>query len=551
MRGALSLLVVLLSTALGQGATIAIPESALSPLDKGAAANTKTIQNAIDGAGDSDVVLIPAGTFPVETITVRKKTQFSLRGAAVKKTVLRRLPMRWDNNTQGRCPGIGILFVEEMAGFELTDITFDGNAPYMQIQGPGRFHPDDTIRDGTPQFPDCEPRGTGASAVVIERSTDVNVHDAEFRDGFRWCVLIGQVKGLKFVGNQITTGRLYGNWKGHRDTLGGLLHCHQSQDGLHLVNVVDATIQWNTIRSEDSGIAIEANPAWDWYTFPGESAPNVGTCDVRILNNDISTNSKAQQKELIKGPGLANEWVGQGCVDIFYNERWDLEGKVLRAGPSALIRDVAVSGNRLTQARHGVRAGIFRNANEHDAASPAHRVQGLIIEGNIPSALAGHNRKAKGGISKITKDTCHPNVAVRHGGVAILVHHADDVQIRNNFISDVSGGTGVELVDVTAFRIVGNRIQDIRGTKLADQVSWDGGEGIRVWNAPSRPTYDAKGFEITGNQIENTASYSIFITDTGYGSCPRGGNRTSRWVPWQASPEQRAIYLRECTGVRE
>jgi hypothetical protein len=520
-------------------------------MEGGAAANTKAIQDAIDGAGDGDVVLIPAGVFPVETIAVHQKTQFSLRGAARGKTVLRRLPMRWDNNTQGRCPGIGILFVSEMAGFELADITLDGNAPNMQIQGPGGFHPDGTIRDGSPQFPDCEPRGTGASAVVIERSTDVNVHDVEFRDGFRWCVLVGQVKGLEFVGNKIITGRLYGNWKGHRDTPEGLPHCHQSQDGLHLVNVVDATIQWNTIRSEDSGIAVEANPAWDWYTFPGESAPNVGTRDIRVLNNDISTNSKAQQKELIRGQGLADEWVGQGCVDVFYNERWDLEGKILRAGPSALIRSVLVSGNRLTQARHGVRAGIFRNANEHDAASPAHRIQGLVIEGNVPGALAGCDGKAKGGISKITKDTFHPNVAVRHGGVAILVHHADDVQIRNNSISDVSGGTGVELVDVTAFRIVENRIQDIRGTKLADQVSWDGGKGIRVWNAPSRPTYDAKGFEITGNQVDNTASYSIFITDTANGSCPRGGNRTSRWVPWQASPEQGAMYLRDCTGVRE
>jgi polygalacturonase len=68
-------------------------------MEGGAAANTKAIQDAIDGAGDGDVVLIPAGTFPVETVTVHKKTQFSLRGAARGKTVLRRLPMRWDNNT--------------------------------------------------------------------------------------------------------------------------------------------------------------------------------------------------------------------------------------------------------------------------------------------------------------------------------------------------------------------------------------------------------------------------------------------------------------------
>lgn len=120
----------------------------------------------------------------------------------------------------------------------------------------------------------------------------------------------------------------------------------------------------------------------------------------------------------------------------------------------------------------------------------------------------------------------------------------------NNVISEVCGGTGVELVDVTAFRMTGNRIRDIRGTALADQRPWDGGEGIRVWNAARRPACDATGVEIVGNQITNTSSYSIFITDTATGSCPRAENRTAPWKAWPLPAEQRSIYLRDCPGVR-
>jgi hypothetical protein len=533
------------------GATHELVPSAFSPgTDAGAAAsNTRVIQQAIDAARDGDTVVLPAGRYAVETLMIRGKQDFTFRGAGKERTTLLRRAVSWDNDVDGICPGISVLFVEDVRRFELSDMTLDGNAPRMTIKGRGRFSPDGRIVAGTPQFPDCDPGGGGVNAVAIVRSTGANVHDMVFRDGFRWCVHFGQVKELTFVGNEIRTGRLHGFWKGHVDEPGGVVHCHTSQDGLHLVNVVDATIEWNTIRSEDSAIAIEANPTWDWYAFPGEPEKNLGTRGVRVLHNDLATNSSAHNGDLITGGGLAGAWIGQGCVDVFYNELWDPEGRVLRSGPTSLIRGVTISENRLAHARHGVRAGVFRNAGPRDATSPAHRIQGLVIERNVPSARVGVRRDARGGIERITKDSLQPDRGARHGGVAVLVHHADDVRISGNSIAHVTGGTGIELVGVRRFRILENAIEAIRGTSLADRGRWDGGEGIRVWNPPGK-AFDAGGFEIVGNRIADTSSYSIFITDTVNGICPRAGNETVGWTTWPGQ-EQRGIFLRNCDRVGE
>lgn len=537
-------------------ATFRIAESELvgtepaTVVHESAAANTRVIQAAIDAAAAGDTVELPPGSFLVRTLVIRDKKDLSFRGAGAGRTILRRHAERWDNDTQGRFPGLGILHVREVAGLELSGITFDGNAPHMAIKGRGEFGPDRTIRAGTPQFPECDPAGPQSHTVAIERASDVRIHHAGFRDGFRWCVSIGQVKGLEFRDNTIVTGRLYGAWRGHADSPDGPLHCHQSQDGLHLTNVVDATIQWNTIRSEDSGIAIEANPAWDWFRFPGETEPNLGSRNIRVRNNDIATNSDAHREPLVTGDGLAERWVGQGCVDIFYNEKWDVAGRIPRRGAQALLRDIIVAENRLSQARHGVRAGIFRNANTANAASPNHRIQGLAIVDNHPRAKAGAGHDAAGGITGITKDELHPDAAARHGGVAVLVQHADELRIENNEITDIRGGAGVELVDVTGFKIRRNRIARIRGTRLADGDAWDGGEGIRVWNEPSEHGYDARGFEIADNRIDDTAGYAIFVTDTANGSCSRTTNLTTRFHPWSGG-EPRGIFLRNCPKVRD
>lgn len=548
----------LLGFALGHGGAATVRVAGEDLIETGPAtavhesadANTRVIQAAIDAAAAGDTVALPPGSFLVRTIVIRNKKDLSFKGAGAGRTILRRHAERWDNDIQGVFPGLGILHVTEVAGLELSGITFDGNARHMEIKGRGDFGPDRTIRSGTPQFPECDPAGPQSHTMAIERSVDVRIHHNGFRDGFRWCVSIGQVKGLEFRDNTIVTGRLYGAWRGHADSPGGLLHCHQSQDGLHLTNVVDATIQWNTIRSEDSGIAIEANPAWDWFRFPGESEPNLGSRDVRVRNNDIATNSDAHTEPLITGGGLVDRWVGQGCVDIFYNEKWDVEGRIRRSGPQALLRDITVAENRLSQARHGVRAGIFRNANIANAASPNHRIQGLAIVDNHPRVKAGACRGAAGGITRITKDDLHPDAAARHGGVAVLIHHADEVRIENNGITDVRGGTGIKLVDVTRFKVCGNRIANIQGTCLADEGNWDGGEGIRVWNEPSQPVYDAGGFEIADNRIDDTAGYAIFVTDTANGSCSRTTNVTTRFHPWPGS-EPRGIFLRDCVNIRE
>ena len=93
-----------------------------------------------------------------------------------------------------------------------------------------------------------------------------------------------------------------------------------------------------------------------------------------------------------------------------------------------------------------MRAGVFRNAGPRDATSSAHRIQSLVIDGNSPAARAGVRRDVSGGITEIRKDALQPEQGARHGGVGVLVHHADDGRIAGNAITNVTGGTGIELV---------------------------------------------------------------------------------------------------------
>jgi hypothetical protein len=518
--------------------------------DESAVTNTRVMQQALDACRDGDVVLLPAGSFLVKNLLITGKRNIKLRGAGAGKTLLRRHAERWDNDTQGPFRGLAILHVKEVDNFELSGITFDGNAEHMEIKGPGTFDRNRFISSGSPQFPTCEPDGSHLHTVAIERSHDMQIHHAEFQDGYRWCVYFGQVKKVHFHHNQITTGRLSTTWMGHTDQAGGIMHCHQSQDGLHLVNVVNAIIQWNTIRSEDSAISIEANPAWNWYALHGETMRNLGSRQIRVLNNDISTNSAAHEKNLVTGHDLAQQWIGQGCIDVFYHEKWDKEGKVDCRGERALIRDILIAENRLSQARHAVRVGIFRNANENNATSPQHRIQGLTIINHHSRARAGHDHQAIAGVSKITKDVHHPHLASRHGGVAFLLHHADAVVVEDNEITDVDGGSGIEMVGCTKFFIRRNRISHIRGTKLAEADEWHGGEGIRIGNPDTKPCFDAHGFVIADNLIRETASYGIFITDTANGQCSRKTNITLQFFPW-SKEESRGIYLRNVERMHE
>jgi hypothetical protein len=76
----------------------------------------------------------------------------------------------------------------------------------------------------------------------------------------------------------------------HRDPGNVIEHVHSSQDGLHLVNVVDGRIFRNDIWAQDSGIAVEANPLWDWMVFEGTTAGNSGSRNIMIEQNFVQTN---------------------------------------------------------------------------------------------------------------------------------------------------------------------------------------------------------------------------------------------------------------------
>ena len=191
------------------GETNALPPAALSQAyeEMAARANTWAIQGAIDAARDGDTVVLPAGRYLVETLVTRGKQDFILRGVGQEKTTLLRRAVSWDNDVDGICPGISVLFVEEARQFTLSDMALDGNAPRMAIKGRRRFAADGRIIAGIPQFPTCDPAGGAVNAVAVVRSVDLNVQDMLFRDGFRWRLHVGQVKGLTFVGNEIRTGR--------------------------------------------------------------------------------------------------------------------------------------------------------------------------------------------------------------------------------------------------------------------------------------------------------------------------------------------------------
>jgi len=108
-------------------------------VDPSAATNTQVIQRVIDASQPGDVVIIPAGSYLVKTLTVPRKKKLSLQGVGSDKTVLRRHAETWDNDTQGPFPGLAILHAVEVVDFELSAIAFDGNAEHMAVKGPGRF----------------------------------------------------------------------------------------------------------------------------------------------------------------------------------------------------------------------------------------------------------------------------------------------------------------------------------------------------------------------------------------------------------------------------
>lgn len=559
--------VAVVAMSLAPDAAAAGTEIAAADLVAGAAGanrNAAVIQRAIDGTPDGGTITLPEGQFVVETVFVRGKKGLTIRGQGRDRTTLRRAGFAWDNDAQGDCPQTTeVLWCETCDGLTLRGLTLDGSAHHMAIKGPGTFGPDGSISSGTPQFP----RFTRLSGTVllVQLAENVTIENVSLRHGYRWAAFIGQVKGFTFTRNVIDTGKLSTEFKGHWDGPRGqgVQHVHTSQDGLHMINVVQARVLHNTIHAEDSAIAVEANPDWQWWTFAGETAANTGTRDVQIGSNFLRTNSPDRANGLmtdrdgIYGTGLAERWVGQGGVDIFYMANWDPRGDVAAVGDAARIQDVVIFRNAIENCRYGVRAGFFMGADDFNSDVSRHRVRGLTVKEHRPPHKAGCHDEREAGIRRITRNDL-PGSWNRTGGVAVAVRNTDGLTVQDNDITDVKGGIGIEVIRTTAFALVGNTIRDVSGTKLAADGRWDGGEGIRVWNAPedrSDPNhrhgrYDAGGFEIARNTISNVASYGIFITNTRNGACPRATNGVERFRPFDGR-ERRGIFIRDSDDVRE
>ena len=478
--------------------------------------NTQILQTALALVADGETLVIPPGYYDLECIKVFHRTNLTICGFGVGKTVLRRKGFEWDCDIQGTCTQHTELFqLFDSTGITLRDLTLDGNSHHLAIKGHGTF--DDktgAILSGLPQFPSFE----GGSGHVFKAGfcNHLSISNCVFENGFRWAVAIFQANDLLFERNIIDTGNLSTLFKGHLDQGGNVRHAHTSQDGLHLVNCRSARILHNTIHSEDSGIAVEASPPADW---PGGFLVQ----DIEIAGNDVSSgmpvdpSKRLCDRDRIYGTGLIEHYTGCGAIDIFYNEGWDLKN----VQNLCAVSGIRIHGNHLHHSRMGVRVNNYTSVGPYGLDSLRHQMRDVSIYDNNPAFTSGQADHSVAGIDHIDMDE-NPDVFNPNGGVGICVRNTDELFIRGNTLSEIHGGIGIELRKCIEFSIQSNWIDQITGTSLALNEAWPGGNGIRVENDPAvlhdpvfvSGVFNARNWSISENRIGSTAAAKIFIRST-------------------------------------
>lgn len=488
--------------------------------------NTNVITNALKRLGKNQDLLLPNGFYYVNTVLIAKTISgCTISGAGQGVTTLCRVGFSWDNNLQGDCPlRMEVFQTDNVNGLEIKDITLDGNSHHMAISGYGKWNTSTgTYSNGLPQFPTFITTdsflASGKGVVTISLSQNITFDNVEFKNGFGWCVFLGKVNGFTMRNCIIDTGNLSTEFKGHFDPYPNntVMHMHTSQDGLHMVNVSNALVEFNDIHSEDSGIAIELNPSWNWGGY--DIVENV-----TIRNNYVTTASPVDpaklmnDNDLIYGAGLANAWTGQSGVDIFYNENFDQTGTKFYKG-SDFFRNIEIRENSFENVRQGVRCGFFIGAT---FGHYKHRIYNLTIRDHEPTFMAGRDKNKPAGIRNVTRNI-YSNSWNKSGGAGIAVRYTDSLKVTNNLIDNCSGGLGISIENVTRFELTGNRIDKISGKQLGDLGSiWDGGEGIRVFNHSTLVNdpnlkngyFDAVNFVIKDNYIGQVETNRIAVIST-------------------------------------
>lgn len=545
-------------------ALLSNPETGMVPSVDGtydtviAERNAKAITTALSRLGRSQDLLLPEGVYYVTSILVPQTIrECTVAGAGIGATTLIRSPFSWDNNTQGDCPlRTEVFLAEYVNGFELRDMTLDGSSQFMAISGYGQWNTaTGEFSNGLPQFPTYKSNdaysASAGSLVSIRLSNDITFDGVEFKNGYGWCILLGKINGFTMRNSIIDTGNLSTEFKGHFNAPPNnqVMHMHTSQDGLHMVNVSNVLIEYNDIHSEDSAIAIEINPSWNWGGFDVVE-------NVVVRNNYVSTKSPSDAEKLMNdddvlyGTGLADEWMGQSAVDIFYNEHFDAQGTTFYDG-RVHFRNIEISENAFENVRQGVRCGFFIGAS---LGHFNHRIFNLTIKNNTPSYMAGRNKDRPAGIRNVFKNT-HTNTWNKSGGAGIAVRYADSLTISNNYIENCVGGLGISIENVKDFTVVNNYIDKISGTSLGDLGSqWNGGEGIRINNRylTSDPNMDngyfnAGYFLVEGNKIGEVATTKIAVLTTKNGTINLNGNFDLNGTALCAL--ENGIYKANVTGI--
>jgi len=520
--------------------------------------NAKAITTALSRLGRTQDLLLPVGIYYVNTILVPKTIRdCTIAGAGIGKTTLIRSPFSWDNNTQGDCPlRTEVFLAENITGFELRDMTIDGSSQFMAISGYGKWNTSTgEFSDGLPQFPTYKSNdgysASGGSLISIRLSNDITFETVEFKNGYGWCLLLGKINGFTMRNSIIDTGNLSTEFKGHFNAPPNnqVMHMHTSQDGLHMVNVSNVLIEYNDIHSEDSAIAIELNPSWNWGGYDVVE-------NVVVRNNYVSTMSPSDPEKLmndddiIYGTNLADAWTGQSAVDIFYNENFDSQGSTHYDG-SVYFRNIEISENAFEHVRQGVRCGFFIGAS---LGHFNHRIFNLTIKNNTPAYMAGRNKDRPAGIRNVFKNS-HATSWNKSGGAGIAVRYADSLTVSNNHIENCVGGLGISIENVTDFTIVDNFIDKISGKSLGDLGSqWTGGEGIRINNRylTSDPNLDngyfnAGSFLVEGNRIGDVETTKIAVLTTKNGIIKLNENYDLNGIALCAL--ENGIYRANVTGI--
>lgn len=520
--------------------------------------NAKAIVTALSRLSKTQDLLLPEGTYYVNTILIPKTTKDCvIAGAGIGKTILIRTPFSWDNNTQGNCTLRTEIFqAEYITGLELRNMTIDGQSQHMAISGYGQWNTTTgEALSGLPQFPSYQSQDdfspSAGSVIAIRLSNNITFESVEFKNGFRWCIILGKINGFTMRNCILETGNLSTEFRGHYDPAphNQVMHMHTSQDGLHMVNVSNALIEYNDIHSEDSAIAIELNPSWNWGGYDVVE-------NVLVRNNYVSTISPSEPEKLmndddaIYGTNLADAWMGQSAVDIFYNENFDKEGNTYYDG-KAYFRNIEISENAFENVRQGVRCGFFIGA------SPGHfnhRIFNLTIRNNEPAFVAGRNRDKQAGIRNVFKNT-HASSWNKSGGAGIAVRYTDSLTVSDNYIENCVGGLGISIENVTNFTITDNHIDRISGKSLGDLGSqWIGGEGIRInnlylTNDPNldKGCFNAGYFLVEGNKIGEVETTKIAVLTTQNGIIRLNKNYDLNGMPLCAL--ENGIYQANVSGI--